>query len=186
MTTIVALIGTASTLLAVIITSRTQVRNQRENNLFQFDLAKEKSKSDFSSKLYDSASVQLITAHKLLSHIGREFSITEIVIMRRSAILKSEFDEKYKLLCEKVDELRMIADFYAPESAPTCEEIYRQMSSFWGNFSTVLHLTEEGRAVDHRDDCFQKAHEAAMEIGKKVEFAKYCIKDSFRSHLATR
>ncbi len=104
--------------------------------------------------------------------------------MRRSAILKSEFDEKYKLLCEKVDELRMIADFYAPEAARTCEEIYGHMNVFWGNFSTVLHLTQEGKAVDHRDDCFQKSHEAAIEIGKKVEFAKSRIKDSFRSHLA--
>ncbi|CAE6872407.1 hypothetical protein R70211_01357 [Paraburkholderia domus] len=104
--------------------------------------------------------------------------------MREAAISKSEFDIKYKGLCEKVDELRMIVDFYATDATSICDEIYGKMNIFWGNFSNVLYLTENGKEVDHRDSCFQKAHEAAMEIGKKVELAKSRLRNSFRSHLA--
>ncbi|WP_412023479.1 hypothetical protein [Burkholderia cepacia] len=174
--------GAILALVGVFITSRTQTINLDINNQFQLALAKEKSRIDLLTKSNEAAAIQLATAHKLLSHIARELSITGLNIMWSTSMSVDEFNGKYFSLCEKADEIRMIVDFHAPEASEACGEMYGQMNIFWGNFRQVLHLTEMSEKVDHNTPCFQKAHEAAMEIGKKAAFAKSRLRQSVESH----
>jgi hypothetical protein len=184
LTPIVALAGAVSTLLAVAIASRTQIANQRLSNEFQLGLSREKSRIDRLSKSSDAVTAHLASAHKLLSQISREFSITGLNVMWTASMPVDEFNSKYMSLCEKADELRMIVNFYAPDALGICEEIYGQMGIFRGNFANVLYLTESGKKVDHNTSCFQKAHEAAIEIGEKAAFAKNRLRDCFELHCA--
>lgn len=185
LTGIVGFAGALSTLLGVSITSRTQVANQRINNEFQLALAQEKARNDQLAKFSDTAAAQLATAHKLLSHIGREFSVTGLNIMWTATMSVEDFNAKYMALCEKADELLMIVDFHAPEASERCREIYGQMNMYWGNFGNVLHLTAAGKKVDHNTHCFRQAHDAAREIGEKSVFAKSTLRRSYESRCVT-
>ncbi|MHA6830271.1 hypothetical protein [Ralstonia pseudosolanacearum] len=182
LTAFAGLVGAISTLLGVAITSRTQITNQNVNNQFQLALVQEKAKNDLQTKSNEMAAAQLAIAHKLLSHIAREFSVTGLNIMWTASMSVDDFNEKYMALCEKADELRMIIDFHAPEASEVCDKIYGQMNIFWGNFGNVLYLTATGKKVDHKTSCFQQAHEAAREIGEKTFLAKNRLKLCFKSY----
>ncbi len=182
LTAFVGLAGAISTLLGVSITSRTQITNQQINNQFQLALAQEKARNDSQTKSNETAAAQLAIAHKLLSHIAREFSVTGLNIMWTASMSVDDFNAKYMALCEKADELRMIVDFHAPEASEVCDKIYGQMNMFWGNFGNVLHLTATGKKIDHNTSCFQQAHEAAREIGEKAVLAKNRLRQCFESY----
>lgn len=182
LTGIVGLAGALSTLLGVAITSHTQVANQTINNEFQLALAQQKAQDDHLAKFSETAAAQLAIAHKLLSYIGREFSVTGLNIMWTKTMSVDDFNAKYMALCEKADELLMVVDFHAPEASERCREIYGQMNLFWGNFGNVLYLTAAGKKVDHDTDCFRQAHDAAREIGEKSVFAKSILRRTFESH----
>lgn len=184
LTAFVGLVGAVSTLLGVSITSRTQANNQKINNELQVTLAKEKARGELLTMSSEVAATQLAIAHKHLSFIAREFSITGLNIMWTASMSVEHFNAKYMSLCEKADELRMIVDFHAPEASEVCEKIYGQMNIFWGSFQNVLHLTAAGKKVDHTTSCFQQAHEAAREIGEKAGFAKSRLQDCFQSRYA--
>lgn len=184
LTSLGTLAGATCSLLAVFITSRAQAATQRVSNLFQLELAREKSSAELASKSAETTVAHLATAHKLLSQIAREFSITGFNIMWTASMSVDEFNAKYMALCEKTDELRMIVAFYAPEASEICEKIYGQMGMFRGSFTNVLYLSHAGEKVDHNTSCFQKAHEVAMEIGEKVVFAKNRLRDSFELRCA--
>jgi len=184
LTTLGTLAGAACSLLAVFITSKTQIANQQVGNRFQLELAREKSSFELASKSAETAAAHLATAHKLLSQIAREFSVTGFNIMWTASMSVDEFNAKYMALCEKADELRMIVDFYAPDAAEICEKIYNHMSAFRGSFTNVLYLFHAGEKVDSNLSCFQKAHDVAMEIDEKAAFAKNRLRDSFKLRCA--
>lgn len=129
----------------------------------------------------EAAGSQLAHAHKLLSYLGREFSVTGLNIMWTATMSVDAFNAKYMALCEKADELLMIVDFHAPEASDACREIYGQMSMFRGNFGNVLHLTASGKTVDSNTHCFNEAHKAAMILGQKVGFAKSLVRQAYQS-----
>ncbi|MCK4131784.1 hypothetical protein QN078_05155 [Ralstonia nicotianae] len=182
LTAFVGLAGAISALLGVSITSRTQITNQKVNNQFQLALAREKARNDLQTKSNETAAAQLAIAHKLLSHIAREFSVTGLNIMWTASMSVDDFNEKYMTLCEKADELRMIVDFYVPEASEVCGKINGQMSIFLGNFGNVLYLTAAGKKVDYKTSCFQQAHEAAREIEEKAVLAKNRLSQCFKSY----
>ncbi|MGF6642430.1 hypothetical protein [Paraburkholderia sp. GAS82] len=184
LTALVGLAGAVSTFFGVSITSRTQIANQKINNQFQLALAQEKARSELLAKAKETGAAQLATAHKLLSHISREFSVTGLNIMWTASMSVDDFNAKYMSLCERADELLMIVDFHAPEASEICRKIYGEMNMFWGNFGNVLHLTAAGTKVDHNTPCFRLAHDAAREIGEKSVFAQSNLRRNFESHYA--
>jgi hypothetical protein len=181
LTAFVGLAGAVSTILGVSITSRTQIANQKINSYSQIELAREKARYDALKLANESAAAQLAIAHKLLSFIGREFSVTGLNIMWTATMSVDEFNAKYMTLCEKADELLMIVDFHASDASEVCREIYGQMNMFWGNFGNVLHLTASGKTVDHNTHCFRQAHDAARKIGEKSVLAKSILRRSYES-----
>lgn len=186
LTAFVGLVGAVSTILGVSITSRTQIANQKINSHFQIELVGEKARHDARKAANETAAAQLAIAHKLLSYIGREFSVTGLNIMWTATMSVDDFNAKYMTLCEKADELLMIVDFHAPEAAEVCRQIYGRMNMFWGNFGNVLHLTASGKIVDHNTHCFREAHDAAREIGEKSVFAKSTLRRCYESRCVAR
>lgn len=181
LTAFVGLTGSITTILGVFITSRTQIANQSFINRFQLELAREKSQHDAWRAANEAATSQLANAHKLLSFLGREFSVTGLNIMWTATMSVENFNAKYMALCEKADELLMIVDFHAPEASDACRDIYGQMSMFWGNFGNVLHLTASGKKVDSDTHCFKEAHKAATALGQKVGLAKSLVRQAYQS-----
>jgi len=184
LTLLVALAGAVSTLLGVLITSRTQIANQKINNEFQVALAREKVKSDASVAASQTAAAQLAIAHKYLSQIAREFSLTGLDIMWTASMPVAEFNIKYLALCEKADELLMIVDFHAPEAATASREVYGQMNMFWGSFKNILYQTEKGKRPHELSSQLGAAHDAAKLIGEKAVFAKTSLAETFRDNIA--
>lgn len=185
MTALVALAGAVSTLLGVLITSRTQVANQRLNNEFQIELAREKARSDAWAVASQSAAAQLAIAHKNLSQIAREFSLTGLDIMWTASMPVAEFNAKYLSLCEKADELLMIVDFHAPDASAAAREVYGQMNMFWGSFKNILYQTEKGKTPGELSSQLGAAHNAAKLIGEKAVFAKARLSETFQEHFVS-
>lgn len=183
-TVLVALAGAVSTLLGVLITSRTQIANQRLNNEFQIKLAREKARHDVKVATSESAAAQLSIAHKNLSQIAREFSLTGLDIMWTASMPVAEFNAKYLSLCEKADDLLMIVDFLAPEASTAAHEVYRQMNMFWGSFKNILYQSEKGKTPDQLSPQLQDAHKAAKLIGEKAIFAKNRLSQTFQGQFA--
>lgn len=184
MTALVAFAGAVSTLLGVLITSRTQIANQKLNNEFQVDLATVKARNDAWAAANQSAATQLGIAHKNLSQIAREFSLTGLDIMWTASMPVTEFNAKYLSLCEKADELLMIVDFHAPDASTAAREVYGQMNMFWGSFKNILYQTEKGKTPSQLSSQLGASHNAAKLIGEKAVFAKTRLSETFREHLA--
>ncbi|WP_261939510.1 hypothetical protein [Pandoraea sp. NE5] len=184
-TAFAGLVGAISTCICVAITARTQTRNQHFSNQFQLTLAQEKTRSDLMVKSRETAAIQLSIAHRLLSHIEREFSVTGFNIVWTASMSVDDFNIKYMALCERFDELQMIVDFYTPDASAVCEKLYGEMNMFWGNVQNVLYLTAEGREVDHKTSCLQKAHDAAIEIGRHAASVKHLLQQSFKATSAS-
>lgn len=168
-----ALVAGASALLGVALNSSIQLRTLRSNQQFQLTLEASRRESDLREKEKTLALERLAKAHRLLSTIGREFSLTSLDIIWRAEMKDSEYDQRYLSVCDEVDELRVIADLYETSLSEDVEKLYGQMSIFWGNFKNVLRLTSLGEQVDHRTSCFEKAHAAAMDIGGQAHSLKF-------------
>jgi hypothetical protein len=180
-TLLTSLVAGASALLGVALNSSMQLRTQRTNQQFQSALEAEKRKSEIREKEKALALERLAKAHRLLSTIGREFSLTNLTIIWRAEMKDSEYDQRYLAYCEEVDELRVIAGLFETTISEDVEKLYGQMNIFWGNFMNVLRLTSIGEKVDHNTSCFQIAHETASDIGGLVGAIK-----SRLTELATR
>jgi hypothetical protein len=168
-----SVVAGTSALFGVALTSFIQLRTQRNNQQFQVALETAKRESDAREKEKALSLERLSKAHRLLSVIAREFSLTNLNIIWRSEMKDSEYDQRYLSVCEEVDELRVIAGLHETSLSEGVEKLCGQMNIFWGNFNNVLHLTSLGEKVNHTTPCFKKAHEAVTEIGNKTRALKF-------------
>lgn len=167
-TLLTSIVTGASALLGVMLNSSLQLRTQQTNQQFQAALEAEKRKSETQERQKALALERLAKAHKLLSTIGREFSLTNFDILWRGDMKDSEYDQRYLSFCAEVDELRVIAGLFETTVSDEVEHLYGQMNIFWGNFMNVLRLTRLGKKVDHTTPCLQIAHKTANDIGNLV------------------
>ena len=167
-----SIVAASSALFGVALTSFVQSRTQRSNQQFQYALEREKRESERAEKERALALDRLATAHRQLSIIGREFSLTTLDIIWRADMKDLEYDQRYLSVCHEVDELRAIAGLYETSLTDDVEKIYGQMNIFWGNFKNVLRLTSLGEKVTPNISGLDKAHAAAREIGEKTTSIK--------------
>ena len=116
--------------------------------------------------------LQTITAHKILSRIAREFSITTLDIVWNSQITDAEYDKRYVANCELTDELRAIVDLSVPSLSESVDNIYGQMNLFWGYFRQLLRLSRAGATYEAKQETLSKVQEAARELGTYAIHAK--------------
>ncbi|MDW5415431.1 hypothetical protein R6242_02465 [Iodobacter sp. CM08] len=173
-TSIITQIITASSVLfGVALTSFAQSRTQRRNQQFQYSLETERHAREEIKSERALALDRLATAHRQLSAIGREFSITNLDIIWRAKMEDLEYDQRYLNVCQEVDELRVIAGLYETSIGKDVEHIYGQMNIFWGSFKNVLRLTALGENVASNISGLDKAHAAALEIENKTASIKH-------------
>lgn len=182
-TALAALLGSIPALLGVLITARTQTANQKLNNQTQAKLAQDKARNDALTAQRETTLSNLAVAHKILSQIAREFSVTGLDIMWTASMPVDEFNKKYLLLCEKADELLMIVDFHAQAASEVAHELYGQMNMFWGNFKNLLYQTEKGKTPNELQHVLSQTHEAARQIGDRARVAKYRLSDVFKNQI---
>jgi hypothetical protein len=167
-----SIVAALSALFGVALTSFVQSRTQRNNQQFQYALERERREREKAEKERALALDRLATAHRQLSVIGREFSLTTLDIIWRADMKDLEYDQRYLGVCQEVDELRAIADLYETSLAEDVEKIYGQMNIFWGNFKNVLRLTSLGEKVTPNISGLEQAHAAAREIGERTNSIK--------------
>lgn len=178
---LISIVTALSALLGVALTAYVQLRNQRVNQRFQLMSDAAKHERERTDRARADAIQRLADAHKLLSKIAREFSVTNLVILRGSKMTDSEYDLRYLLACGEMDELRAFAGLHEPSLTEEMDKLDGQMNIFWGNFKNVLYLAHKGERVDHTTSCLTSVHAAANEIGAKAAF----LKDRL-AHLASK
>lgn len=167
-----SIVAASSALFGVALTSFVQSRTQRSNQQFQYALETERRESEKAEKEKALALDRLATAHRQLSIIGREFSLTTLDIIWSADMKDLEYDQRYLGVCQEVDELRAIVGLYETSLAEDVEKIYGQMNIFWGNFKNVLRLTAQGEKVTPNISGLEQAHAAAREIGERTNYIK--------------
>ena len=170
--------GVGLTTLMQIITTQ---RNQR------FELRKESLRIEYetSNKRTELIREKLEKAHIILSEISREFSLTFLTIDWSAKMLPTEFHNKYRDLCSKVDEVQMIVDLYAPSIGASVEDLYGLMNCYWGHFHVVLVIEEKGEKVDATTPCYLEAvryskmiPSKACKIQRKIEEIAHSVINS--------
>lgn len=179
-----SIVVASSALSGVALTSFVQSRTQRSNQQFQYALEAEKRESEKAEKERMLALDRLAIAHRQLSIIGREFSLTTLDIIWRADMKDLEYDQRYLSMCQEVDELRYIACLYEPSLASDVEKVYGQMNIFWGNFKNVLRLTNLGEKVSSNISGLDKAYAAAREIGDMTASIKYQLTELAKRYRA--
>jgi hypothetical protein len=159
-------------LLGGALTASVQLINQRANQRFQLEEAAAKYNRERVDREKREAIKRLAEAHKLLSKIARDFSVTNLDILWRSKMTDGEYDLRYLSACGETDELRAFAALHEPSLTDDIEKLHAQMNIFWGNFKNVLYQTMNGKKVDHMSSSLTNAHAAANEIGSRVAFVK--------------
>ncbi|WP_186136733.1 hypothetical protein [Burkholderia gladioli] len=172
LTSFVGLAGTVTTLLGVLVANRTQLKNQRLNNQVQIELAREKTNSELTEKSRDATNFQLANAHKIISKINRELSLTGLNITQVASISIHDFNDKYMKLCENADDLMMIVDFYAPDASEDCRALSGQMSMFWGHYQAFLYRATSGDITSGAAHNIEETRKAAIKISEKSMQAK--------------
>jgi hypothetical protein len=170
---IIPILTIFATLLGVIVTAFIQTRNQRANHSFQLESDSSKHKREQTDRDKTDMLRRLTDAHKLLTKLGREFSIDNLDILWRKKMTDVEYGKHYLFVCEDLDELRAFASLHASMLQDDIEYISAQASIFRGNFDIVLYATQNNNNnIDHNSSSLQNAHKAANEIGMKVNSAK--------------
>lgn len=174
-----SVVAAASALLGVAITSFFQLRKQKNDQRFQSELEIYKRKTEIIENDRIKSLERIEKAHRLLSLIAREFSITKLEIDWHAEIADSEYSVQYLELCLKADELRVVADIYEVSLSEEVKELYGKMNIYWGSFKIILYRTTQGDKIDtiSRSTSFQNAHEAARSIEKKASNLKVKLAD---------
>ncbi len=174
-----SIIAAISALLGVALTNFFQQRQQGKNQLFQVEIETLKRDSDLTEKNRIITLARLEKAHKILSFIDREFSLTKFHINWRMKIAESEYDDQYLTSCDKMDELRVIGDLYEPSLSADIEDIYTQMNIFWGSFRNILYRTHKGDSTDEitKSNSFQDANKSSNDILRQIKSLKGKISD---------
>jgi hypothetical protein len=157
-------------LLGVGLTSFVQLKNQRSNQAFQQRNEEIKHQRERTARDSDATLQRLVAAHKLISKVAREFSITNVDVVWRSKVSDTEYDMRYLAACLEMDELRAFADLYEKSMSEDMEEMSNQMNIFWGNFKLALQQTASGKSVEEMIPCLTCTHDAATKIGR-ISFA---------------
>jgi hypothetical protein len=161
----IAILSALSVLLGIIVTGVIQARSLNQTQQFQLEIDKEKYEREQLSKHRDEVISWMLDAHKILSFISREFSITNIDILWRSEIPEKEYDQRYSDACSQLDIVKAFAGMFEPEISENLYKLSYQMIGFWENFQNLLYQTSQGKTPDQVGDILSMTHTTAREVG---------------------
>lgn len=169
---VTAIVGSASALLGAGLGAAIQWRLAKASQSFQLRLEMDKRESDIEERERNEQRQRLLDAHKAISMVARQFSITAFDIAWRSGMTDKEYDKNYLEACEALDEARAVCDLFFPEVSEPLEKIYDHMNVFWGNFKEVLRLTELKESYEKKQHFHAQAIAAAQDIGASSRATK--------------
>ncbi len=162
---LIAILSASSVLLGSIVTGIIQARSLKQTQQFQLEIDKEKYERDQLSKHRDETIGRMLDAHKILSFISREFSITNIDILWRLEIPEKEYDQRYFEACLQLDSVKAFAGMFEPGITEDLYKLSYKMNEFWENFQNLLYQTSQGKTSDQVGDILLATHTAAGEVG---------------------
>lgn len=171
-----AIIAAASALLGAGLASRAQLRAARETQEAQFQLESLKIEAATDEKRRTETLSNYAEAHKALSFICREYSLTSLDIMENAKTSKSDYDKRYIESCERLDSARATIEIYFNDAYSLTEEIYGQMNIFWGNFTEVASLIDNDEPYEKYISFHEKAVQASLRISALSVKCKAVIK----------
>jgi hypothetical protein len=167
-----SVVAAASAIMGGGLVSIIQLRSAREAQSAQLRLESIKIKAAAEDKRSATIISSYTDTHKILSRIAREYSLTSLDIMWRAELSGADYDKKYLLSCESLDEARAVADLYFPDISEVMEKIYGQMNIFWGNFKEIRSLTQSNESYAKKERFHAEAAAASLEISDFVILAK--------------
>lgn len=132
---IYALVGT---LVGAIISGSIVLLIARMNNRQQLKIESQKNNYDNKKIELSVKRERLEDAHKILSLVSRENSITVSYITSVDGTSLQEYHERYLKNCEIMDKVRMTTDLYFPDLRSATEQIYSLMNAFWGHQQSLI------------------------------------------------
>ncbi|MDO8990068.1 MAG: hypothetical protein Q7U91_10595 [Sideroxyarcus sp.] len=163
-----SIISALAVLMGVALTLFGQSFIAHRNRLFDLEKERMKLAHESSEKRLWLVRERLERLHLLVGEIGREFSQTFLTIDWEATLKRTEYHEKYRLFSAKLEESQMIADLYMQDVSELLATIDGEMSCYWGNFSQMLYLEEQGKKVDHTSQCYKDAFKYSRSIPSKV------------------
>lgn len=167
-----AVIAPSSTLLAVALTLKYQLRTARETHAAQHIVESMKLAAIAKDKRLTDVNAHFLLLHETLSYIAREYSLTSISIMLDAKTNNSEYAIKHLKCCERLDKARALADMHFSDAHKPMEELYGQMSIFWYNYTEVCFLAASNESGERRETFQAAANQAALVIGELAAKAK--------------
>lgn len=159
-------------LSGAVIASLLQILNTRLNQSYdlqsKLELEKLRIESEKSKKRSDLIQEKLERSLIILSELSREFSLTCLTIDWSAKMLPLEYHNKYRELCTKADELKMIVNLYVPSTIESVEELIGLMNCYWGYFHIVLTIEAKGEKVDHTTPSYLEAVKYSQMIPSKA------------------
>lgn len=161
-----------SALLGVALTILGQYWYAKRNQSYDLEKERIKMNSGNHEKRLWLVRERLEQLHLILGETAREFSLTFMTIDWESGIKRSEYHEKYRGLCVKIEEAQMISDLYLQEVSEDISVLNGNMNCYWGSFIQLLYLEEKGKEIDHNSHCHKDTFEYAQLIPKKVDIIR--------------
>lgn len=171
-TILVALVGIIAACLGAATTGFFHSLNQKQNHAHQLATDSAKYEGEWRGQKETQLRYRLLEAHKLLSKIEAEFSVTNMVMLQQQNISEHAYDERYRLVLEDMRELQAIAGLDQVFLLDDVEIIGGQMGHFWGNFKTVIYRASLEEAVNAQSPFYSNTHSAALAIHKHANSAK--------------
>ncbi|ELP2675544.1 hypothetical protein R1U57_004440 [Vibrio parahaemolyticus] len=144
----------------------------------QAELVQEKQKV-----LFDKLETKIEKAHVLVSELGREFSLTFLNIDWEANLSMSDYDAKYRILCDKCSRLQMLVDLYVPTLSEEVNDMSENMNMYWGNFRIVLSKTEQGKKPDELGNVFENAVKYSRLVPEQAFSIKFGLSDYYRNQV---
>jgi len=141
---------------------------------FNFEIQTRELEINYESRKHiaEKLEAKIEEAHILASEIGREFSLTFMNVDWETKMSVSEYDEKYRFMCDRCSRLEMIVDLNFPHLSENVRELSGGMNLYWGNFRNVLHQTHAGKSPSELGFVFDNT----VKISREVPEIAYTLK----------
>lgn len=171
-----AAVGAGAAILAQLIA----LRGARAAHLRDLERERERHRLEVARTREEHRRREFERAHMLLSGLERDISLTGMTIDWAAGFTTSRWDERYRDLCGRADELRMLATRFGSEVAHPVENLSAEMNVHWGSYRGFLHRIAEGDSPDRPIPDYQKACEVAQRIGGLAASAKAALEAKVR------
>lgn len=176
---IASALGAFSVLAASFITGRNQASAANTNALRDIELERLKYENEAKLKVATRVLKRLEKAHVHLSQISQAFDLTGTVMKQTAGTTIPEFDRFYHEHLGRLNEIRMLLDFYAQSPTVDPKALAGVMSNYWGNFRNFVYQNEQGNK-DAKQRALDKVIDYAHQVASQASSLQEAVSDFAR------